>query len=285
MTLVGKIFTVLIFVMSIVFMSFSVMVFATHKNWKEHATNTDTAGGKKLGLEQQLATMKQLKTDADNAGPEAPRRAEERNGRPGARPGRSDDRAWCGPKGNCRPSRPSWRRSRRTTRKWPKRPRARRTAWRPWRAEIGGMRADLRATEKDLDGKVHRGGQADRRPEPGRRAARQREEKNTQAVLQIAQMKMVMDAHGLRPDTLVAHIPPKVEGVVLEVSDKDLIEISIGKDDGLKEGHTLEVYRDNTYLGRIVIRRTAPDRAVGQIIKELQRGQIKRGDRVSTKLS
>jgi hypothetical protein len=110
-------------------------------------------------------------------------------------------------------------------------------------------------------------------------------EKNTQAVLQIAQMKMVMDAHGLAPDTLVSHIPPKVEGVVLEVSDKDLIEISIGKDDGLKEGHTLEVFRDNSYLGRIIIRRTAPDRAVGQILKELQRGQIKRGDRVSTKLS
>ena len=37
--------------------------------------------------------------------------------------------------------------------------------------------------------------------------------------------------------------------------------------------------------GRITIRRTAPDRSVGQIIKEMQRGQIKRGDRVSTKLS
>ena len=111
------------------------------------------------------------------------------------------------------------------------------------------------------------------------------QEKNTQAVLQIAQMKMVMDAHNLKSDALVSHIPPKVDGVVLEVSDKDLVEISIGKDDGLKEGHSLEVYRGNTYIGRITIRRTGPDRAVGQIIKELQRGQIKRGDRVSTKLS
>jgi hypothetical protein len=98
-------------------------------------------------------------------------------------------------------------------------------------------------------------------------------------------MKMVMDANGLTADSLVSHIPPKVEGVVLEVSDKDLVEISIGNDDGLKEGHSLEVYRGNTYIGRITIRRTAPDRAVGQIIRELQRGQIKRGDRVSTKLS
>ena len=73
--------------------------------------------------------------------------------------------------------------------------------------------------------------------------------------------------------------------MVIAVSDKDLIEISLGADDGLKEGHTLDVYRGNTYLGRVVIRRTAPDRSVGQIMKELQRGQIRKGDHVTTKLS
>jgi hypothetical protein len=73
--------------------------------------------------------------------------------------------------------------------------------------------------------------------------------------------------------------------VVLEVSGKDLIEISIGADDGLKVGHALDVYRGSTYLGRIVIRKTGPDRAVGQVLRELQRGQIKRGDRVTTRFS
>ena len=77
----------------------------------------------------------------------------------------------------------------------------------------------------------------------------------------------------------------EVDGVVLEVSDKDLLEISIGADDGLKVGHSLDVYRGNTYLGRIVIKKTNPDRAVGQVKKELQRGQIKRGDRVTTRFS
>src|SRR5262245_53910145 len=37
MSLVGKIFTMLILIMSVVFMAFSMMVFATHKNWKENA--------------------------------------------------------------------------------------------------------------------------------------------------------------------------------------------------------------------------------------------------------
>jgi DNA repair exonuclease SbcCD ATPase subunit len=111
------------------------------------------------------------------------------------------------------------------------------------------------------------------------------DEVNSQAVKQMSQMKMVLDRNGLAADSLVAHIPPKVEGVVMEVSDKDLLEISIGSDDGLKVGHSLDVYRGNQYLGRIKIKRTNPDRAVGQIMKELQRGQIKKGDRVTTKFS
>ena len=102
----------------------------------------------------------------------------------------------------------------------------------------------------------------------------------------MAKMKMVLDRHGLTPDSLVAHIPPKVDGVVLEVSDQDLVEISIGADDGLKIGHELDVYRDNAVPGADqVLRTTDPDRAVGQVMKNLQRGQIKRGDRVTTKFS
>ena len=51
MTLVGKIFTVLIFIMSLVFMSFAVMVFATHQNWRDMVKSTDSS---KPGLEQKL---------------------------------------------------------------------------------------------------------------------------------------------------------------------------------------------------------------------------------------
>ncbi len=37
MTLLGKILTVLILVLSVVFMAFAMLVFATHKNWRDHA--------------------------------------------------------------------------------------------------------------------------------------------------------------------------------------------------------------------------------------------------------
>ena len=69
------------------------------------------------------------------------------------------------------------------------------------------------------------------------------------------------------------------------VGEKDHIEISIGDDDGLRKGHTLEVYRRNAYVGRVVVVRTEPDRSVARIIREYRRGIIKKGDRVATKLS
>lgn len=284
MTLVGKIFTVLIFVMSTVFLAFSVMVFATHKNWKEYATNTDTTGGKKLGLEQQLANLTQLKRDADV---QIQKLKDEYRIETAARAQAIAALTTRVVRAESQLQAKEAEYAKLATdhtqvAEAAKVAQDRLTAL---ETEIAGIRADLRTTEKDLDSKVL---EVVKLTDDLNQAITLRNtelEKNTQAVLQIAQMKMVMDAHGLKADALVSHIPPKVEGVVLEVSDKDLIEISIGKDDGLKEGHSLEVYRDNSYLGRIVIRRTAPDRAVGQIIKELQRGQIKRGDRVSTKLS
>jgi len=278
MTLVGKIFTVLIFVMSIVFMAFSVMVFATHKNWKEAVTNPTT------GYQKQLDLAKQAKTEADaqitmlkeNLRNEQAARAAA-IGVLAARAQRLDADLLAKQAELDRVSADM------TTAAAAAKQAQERLA--VLEGEAAALRADLRKTEEDLDGQVLAVVKLTDDLNQAIALRNSEQEKNTQAVQQIAQMKMVMDANNLKIDSLVSHIPPKVEGVVLEVSDKDLIEISIGKDDGLKEGHTLEVYRGNTYIGRITIRRTAPDRSVGQIIKELQRGQIKRGDRVSTKLS
>jgi uncharacterized protein YlxW (UPF0749 family) len=41
MNLVGKIFVFLIFSMSVVFMSFAVMIYATHTNWKDEVLRTE----------------------------------------------------------------------------------------------------------------------------------------------------------------------------------------------------------------------------------------------------
>jgi hypothetical protein len=51
----------------------------------------------------------------------------------------------------------------------------------------------------------------------------------------------------------------------------------------LAVGHELEVMRDRTYKGRIVVRRVDPDRAVAEVVRELQRGDVQPGDRVMTR--
>ena len=111
------------------------------------------------------------------------------------------------------------------------------------------------------------------------------EERRGQLIDQVTRMKLVLDRHGLDEYTPVVDLPPRVDGVVTAVGDKGLVEISIGSDDGLREGHKLEVFRGNSYLGRVVIRRTEPDRAVAEIDPAYRKGSIRKGDRVATKLS
>ena len=63
-----------------------------------------------------------------------------------------------------------------------------------------------------------------------------------------------------------------------------MIEITVGADDGLRKGHTVEIFRGQRYLGRAVIIRTEPDRAVARVIRKFQQGPIQENDDVATKL-
>ena len=66
---------------------------------------------------------------------------------------------------------------------------------------------------------------------------------------------------------------------------RGMVKISVGKDDGLRKGHIMQVYRGDTYIGQIKIMEVGPDRAVGQLDKDLKRGQVRKGDHVTTKFS
>ena len=86
--------------------------------------------------------------------------------------------------------------------------------------------------------------------------------------------------------------PPDVTGVVMnmrpgQTGRSDLIEISLGSDDGLSRGHSMYVYNnegDGKYLGRITLVYVTPDRAVGAVMEKSRNGVIKKGDHVTSKL-
>jgi len=274
MTLVGKIFTVLIFVMSIVFMAFAVMVFATHQNWKANATTLQTKltqlQTSKKELDELLARL-QMQLAQEQAARRAALAALQ------VRTTRAEQALAAKEKELADLSAAHSKVSETA--------KDAQTRLASLEEETKRLRDELRGAQKERDQIFLTVVDITDKLNQAESLRQTLDERNKEALEQMKQMKLVLDRHGLRPDSLVSHIPPKVEGIVLEVSDKDLIEISIGADDGLKVGHSLDIYRGNTYLGRVVIRKTNPDRAVGQLQKELQRGQIKRGDRVTTKFS
>ena len=63
MNLVGKIFIVLVFVMSVLFMGFAVAIYASHTNWREVVEAPDT--GLKAQLEKEKAESGRLTGERD----------------------------------------------------------------------------------------------------------------------------------------------------------------------------------------------------------------------------
>jgi hypothetical protein len=112
----------------------------------------------------------------------------------------------------------------------------------------------------------------------------QLQERNQQVVEQLAHAKAAAAAGGV---DLNGEVVTPVRGVVNKTQRRNgvqLIEISVGADDGVKKGHTVEVFRGDRYLGRAEIISADPDRAVGRVMREFQQGQIQEGDNVATKL-
>ena len=112
-------------------------------------------------------------------------------------------------------------------------------------------------------------------------------ERSEQLTKQVSGMTHVMREQGLDPATEPGAVVPTVDGVVSQVrrtAGAQLVEVTIGADDGLKAGNTLEVFRGSKYLGRVEILQTSPDKSVGRIDRRFQQGQIQEGDRVATRL-
>ncbi len=112
-------------------------------------------------------------------------------------------------------------------------------------------------------------------------------ERNEQLTKQVAGKDLILRENGFNPNADPTSVVPTVEGVVSHIERKagtQLVEVSIGADDGLKTGNTLEVSRGGKYLGRLDIIETSPDKSVGRVDRRYQQGQIQEGDRVATRI-
>lgn len=108
---------------------------------------------------------------------------------------------------------------------------------------------------------------------------------NENLVIDLSRYKEVLDARGINVSDPIDGAPPERNGEVLAVNrQSSMVEVSIGYDEGLREGHELLVTRGGRYLGKVKVRYTLPDSAVADILGDYLEGPIQRGDRVDTTL-
>jgi hypothetical protein len=114
------------------------------------------------------------------------------------------------------------------------------------------------------------------------------EERNQQLLTQLTRYQEVIDKFGMNPNDPLDGAPPSVNGEVLVVNQPiNMVELSIGWDEGLRVGHMLEVTRGGQYLGKVRVKKADPvnpDRAVAEILNDFRQGVIQKGDRVDTTL-
>jgi hypothetical protein len=281
MTLLGKILTVLIFIMSIVFMSLSLMVFATHKNWKLVVSNTTP--GQTQGLVQQLqAKTSEVENLNNQLGRLKDQYAAEQVARSYALSALSTKLTQLEQQLQQRETELTNLQGAHTEQTAALQ--TLETNNNRLLEEVAKLRDSVRVAQNDRDSQFLKVVELTDQLNSAIGVERSLKEKREQLVEQVAQMKRVMDANGLTINIDTDAIPPKIDGVVLAIGGKDLLEISLGSDSGLKAGHEMEVYRGATYLGRVIVVKAEPNRAVARILPEYRKGSIKKDDRVTTRL-
>jgi hypothetical protein len=112
------------------------------------------------------------------------------------------------------------------------------------------------------------------------------EEMNAQLAAQNANARLLLEQRGMSLDDPIDRRPPPLDASVESVTRSD-VEIAAGTHDGIRVGHTLDIVSqvDRRIVGRIQITNVDKDRAVGRILREYSVQQISRGDIATTKLN
>jgi hypothetical protein len=290
MNFVGKILVVLLLVLSVLFLSFAAVVHSTHMNWKKVAEDRDKkikdANAARSNVEADFNRFKdemdlKLKTAIDQATTMD-----------------AANKILQGELAQVKKSRDENAIARKSSGE---------------QAEVASEEALARHSEADVQRAINHAQQLqlDQNIETITKledqvhnlelALKMAGTKNKDLLAKISIFQQALEAAGITADAneLAGRIspPPKVDGVILDnrparrLGAAELVEISLGSDDGLKKGHEMSIYRSGSksgtparFLGKMVIVKTEPDRAVGEVIESSRNGVIQKGDNVTTKL-
>ncbi len=288
MNLVGKIFTVLIFVLSLTFMSFAVMVYATHKNWRLLVENKEASVGRPKGLALQLQDQKEenerLREQLDQE--KRTYEAEKANAAQARAKLETERAELLRERDELLKKQEGFEKELRTEIAEVK---ATHQSLENLRKEVEVLRKDIRDAQADRDKHFK---EVVRLTDELHQAANETtrlKELNKSLAEQHERALEVLRKFGKVPEPeRYQDVPPMVEGLVTATPAEGVVEISIGADDGLLPGHQLYLYRTNgtlnTLVGKVEVVRTSPDRAVCKSLREWAKSNIVKGDRVVSQL-
>lgn len=275
MNIIGKIFVFAVFIMSLVFMSFGVALYSTHTNWREEIVKPgglndqlQTARSEATKLQEEIneltTDVKESEVARDTVIAQIQAALREKNESLQELRKRVDEQEQDRNKAQDELAAKSRELEQATT-------------------QINDLRNSVKQQQQNLDDQVKR--TADMAVELHEKESLLviAKERKSQLEKQVANARVLLQQMGLNVDALPRDQVPAVDGVVTAVG-RDSIELSLGGDDGLQQGHELDVFRDDTYLGRVKVVTVRPDKAVATVLRDYTRGFIQRGDRVATKL-
>jgi chromosome segregation ATPase len=282
MTLIGKILTVLIFIMSIVFMALAMTTFATHRNWRDVADSTNPSNpGLKQRIEKLDGDIKAKLRELDRAKLEL---AEEQAARRAELATLQGKLAFA--QVQLQKDREEYDNKLKDYNLKQERAKDLATSLKSATDRIALIEESLRKEQVEREQQFLLAVKYNELLNQALSALENIKERKADLEERYALLESKAAAAGIDITTFVADRAPAIDARVLKVNAAgNLVEISIGSDDGIKKGHTMNVFRGNTFLGTITIRELEFDRAVGEVDKKLQRGQIRAGDNVTTRIS
>ena len=277
MNLVGKIFVVLILIASTVFMTLGLMVFATHQNWRMAIINPTSgyqeqlkAGYKKAAdLNADIERLNNLRIAANAAHRQELAKAE-------TAIAKAEEH-----KADLEKAVAEERKRADTAAQGLEIAQKNLTAL---RTETAGLREDIRDANKKVDEQLKKATETEDKLHVALGQLADLKKRNEQLANDFAKANALLAQVGKNYLDPLNNEPPVLRGQILAIDKDDRVEISLGTDDGLREGNHLEVYRGNKYLGRVQILEAHPHQAIGVVLKDYKQEPIRKGDEVATKL-
>jgi hypothetical protein len=284
MNLIGKIFVFAVFVMSLVLMTFAGAVYVSHTNWKDEIERTpeQCIVGQRPGykyLLQEAETERQTLQDQITSLSEKVGATERARDQVVAKL----QSALSEKSGELDKLRQEQAALRTAEQELTERVKVAQDELKEATARVETLRKQVADQQGRVDDQVGRAAKLAAELEEAKAFLTMANERKAQLEKQVQNARDLLKQSGLTLDSLPRDRVPTLDGDVLAVA-QDAIQVSLGSDDGLQIGHTLEVYRSGEYVGRAVVRSLKPDSAVAVLVKEFSRGIVQRGDKVTTRL-